>query len=97
MKTKQRELVRECAKTFTPGQWKLRTDVIQWVKVRFHGEGKKIGQSVDAMTVNHPKRVNRKFEANESADIFYRHGSGKSAELRLYEEGDTPFYPVKRR
>ncbi len=89
--------MRECAKTFKQGERKLRTDVIHWVKVRFDGDGKKIGQSVDAMTVNHPKRVNREFGANEPADIFYRHGSGKSAELRLYEEGDAPYYPVKRR
>ena len=97
METTQRGLCREFGKTMVPQQKVLRRDAIAWVKARFHGKGKRIGQSIDGMTVNHPNRVNRTFGANEPADIFYRIGSGKDAELRLYERGDSPFYPVNRR
>ena len=61
-----------------PQQKVLRRDAIAWVKARFHGKGKGIGQSIDGMTVNHPNRVNRTFGANEPADIFYRIGSGRT-------------------
>ena len=97
METTQRGLGRERGKTMVRRERKLRNDVIAWVKVRFHGKGSRIGQSIDALTVNHPNRVNRTFGANEPADIFYRIGSGKDAELRLDEPGDKPYYPVKRR
>ena len=97
MATTQRGLVREFAKTMEPKQLVLRTAVIDWVKSRSNGAGKGIGQSVDAMTVNHENRVNRQFGLNEPADIYFRVGKGKDAKLRLYEHGDKPFYPVDRR
>ena len=97
METTQRGLVREFAKTMKPKELVLRSTVIDWVKSRFHGAGKRIGQSVDGMTVNHENRVKRPFGKNESADIYFRIGKGKNAQLRLYEQGDAPFYPVDRR
>jgi hypothetical protein len=97
MVTTQRGLVREFAKTIKPGELVLRNTVIEWVKSRFHGEGKKIGQSVDGMTVNHKYRVGRKFGENDLVDIYFRIGKGKNAQLRLYAQGDSPFYPAGRR
>ena len=55
------------------------------------GEGKKMAQVFDVLSVNYEKRVNREQSRDENTNIFWRIGNGPSRKFRLYNpEKDGP-------
>ncbi len=49
------------------------------------GEGKKIRQVFDVLSVNYPNRTKRERRKDENVDIFFRIGNGKNRMFRLYD------------
>tara|TARA_B100001250_G_C19097557_1_gene485455 strand:+ start:86 stop:382 length:297 start_codon:yes stop_codon:yes gene_type:complete len=89
----QRDLLRRFAnEMMEDGVWIPADEVVDWVIARFHGKGGGVRHSLAALTVNREYRKKRPKKIEEMVDIFYERGTRGNREVRLYREGDGPYY-----
>ena len=89
----QRDLLRRFAnEMMEDGVWIPADEVVDWVIARFHGKGGGVRDSLAALTVNREYRKKRSKKIEEMVDIFYERGTRGNREVRLYREGDSPYY-----
>ncbi len=89
----QRDLLRRFAdEMMEEGVWIPTDEVVDWVIARFHGKGGGVRYSLAALTVNREYRKKRRKKIDEMVDIYYERGTRGNREVRLYCEGDSPYY-----